>query len=236
MVTVGYTKIRDLTSAELSLVPNDEREREFGSSKRRQQFLCGRSLLRLMLQNRSGKPAAGHRLIAAKGGKPECVGGPAVSITHAGDSVACCIADAGEVGIDLEVIGERRDPIKIAAKFFSKEEADWLGTQPQDRFFMLWVLKEAYLKALGRSIFGGLNQFCCRVRPPVIETIRMSEHMRELCLYVMGDSILALATTEAALTAVTFGRWEPGAAELEASNDFHLLARSEELAENYATE
>ncbi len=101
---------------------------------------------------------------------------------------------------------------------------------------MLWVLKEAYLKALGRSIFGGLNQFCCRVRPPVIETIRMSERMRILCLYVMGDSVLALATTEAALTDVTFGRWEPEATELEASNDFRLLATSDELMENYAAE
>lgn len=236
MVTVGYTKVRDLTSSELSLIPDDEREREFGSGKRRQQFLCGRSLLRLMLQDWSGKPAADHRLVSAKGGKPECEDGPAVSITHAGDSVACCIADSGDIGIDLEVTGTRRDPIRIARKFFSKEEADWLDTQPQDRFFMLWVLKEAYLKALGRSIFGGLNQFCCRVRPPVIETIRMSEHMRELCLYVMGDNFLALATTEAALSDVTFGRWEPGATELEASYDFRPLATSDEFVENYATE
>ena len=50
MVVVGYTELRDLTQAELTLLPDDERNREFGSEHRRRQFHCGRALLRLLLQ------------------------------------------------------------------------------------------------------------------------------------------------------------------------------------------
>ena len=158
-MTVGYTQLHDLTSPELARLPSEERDREFASSKRRQEFLCGRSLLRRMLQDKTGEPAASHQLTISKDGKPECVDADRRSaLPTLVIRVACSIADSGAIGIDLEVVAERRDPMKLANKFFSAEESGWLSTQPVDRFFMLWVLKEAYVKAIGRSIFGGINR------------------------------------------------------------------------------
>ncbi len=231
MVTVGYTKARDLTANELALVPDEEKNRTFGSSKRRQQFLCGRSLLRLMLQDRTGKPAASHRLTTTADGKPVCLDGPAVSITHSGERVACGLAEGSDIGIDLEVVDEDRDMHKVAKKFFSAEEFEWLDAQPKNRFFMLWVLKEAYVKALGQSIFGGLNKLRCKVLPPKIVAIGNDEHAGRLRLYGTEDSFLALATTAGSLGAVTFHRWEPGAERLLASNEFHLTATTADCAE-----
>jgi phosphopantetheine--protein transferase-like protein len=229
LVTVGYTELHDLTSSELALLPNEESDREFASDKRRREFLCARSLLRRMLQDRTGTPGANHLLTISKDGKPECVNGPAISITHAGDHVACCIADDGTIGIDLEVVAERRDPKKLANKFFSREESGWLSSQPVDRFFMLWVLKEAYVKAIGRSIFGGINRLRCRVLPPDIDVLSVSDHMRNLCLFGADEVFLALATTKDSLADVAISRWDFGADKFVMNNKFNLLAASGEL-------
>ena len=227
---VGYTQIRELAPDELALVPGEERDREFGSEQRRQQYLCGRSLLRLMLQECTGRPAASIELAMLEHGKPVCVDGPAVGITHTGDTVACGIADRGELGIDLEIVNERRDTTKVARKFYSSEEADWLDTQPRDRFFMLWVLKEAYVKAKGQSIFGSVNRLRCKVVPPSIEPSDHCEPFRDLCLYAAGDAYLALVTTEASLRDVSVERWESGGSTLQADAKFKLTASSYDYA------
>jgi len=228
LVTVGYTSLHEPTPSELVLVSSDERNREFGSDKRRQQYLCGRSLLRLMLQAWTGVPAASHELTLTEGGKPVCIGGPAISITHAGDRVACAIAGSGAIGVDLEVNDNRRKLAKVAKKFFSAEESVWLDTQPKDRFFMLWVLKEAYVKAKGRSIFGGINRLRCTVSPPDIDVMGASDRMRNLCLYETGDGFFALATTEASLADISIQEWDAGSHEFLASKDFRHLASYKE--------
>ncbi len=223
---VGYTQLHELTSPELARLPSEERDREFASDKRRQEFLCGRSLLRRMLEERTGALAASHQISLGEAGKPECVDGPAISITHAGDRVACCVADNGEVGVDLEVVAKRRDPMKLANKFFSKEESDWLRTQPVDRFFMLWVLKEAYVKAIGRSIFGAINRLRCRVLPPDIDVLGASDHIRDLYLFAAGETFLAVATTRDSLSDVAVSRWEYGADQFVTNDEFSLLAKN----------
>jgi len=228
---VAYTPVRELSPAELKLIPGYERDREFGSRKRQQQYLCGRSLLRLMLQRWTGNPADSHKLVTSKDGKPSCMDGPAVSITHSGDIVACGLAETGELGIDLEDIDRHRDTLKIAHKFFSDEEAAWLDSQPRDRFFMLWVLKEAYVKALGRSIFGGIDRLRCKVQPPDIDVRFVGEKIRDLCLYTMGNRFLALATTQASLAAIKFERWDAGAEQLVTDKGFRFMAMTNDRAE-----
>ena len=223
-MTVGHTDLHELTSSELALIPSAERKREFGSARRRQQYLCGRSLLRRMLQDRTGKPGISHQLTTTENGKPVCINGPAISITHSGDRVVCCVAEEGDIGIDLEVIDEERDISKVATRFFSDAERSWLGTQSKDRFFMLWVLKEAYIKAVGRSIFGGMNSLRCKVEPPYIDTLSMGDRMNDLCLYIADDSFLAIATTEASLAIVEFERWDPDTGRLTSNGEYHLLA------------
>ena len=227
-MTVGHTELHDLTSSELALVPGVERDREFGSARRRQQYLCGRSLLRRMLQDRTGEPGTSHQLTTTESGKPVCISGPAISITHAGDRVACGVAENGDIGIDIELMAEQRDISRITRKFFSDEESSWLETQTKDRFFMLWVLKEAYVKATGRSIFGGINRLRCKVEPPHIDIISMADRMRGLCLYIADGSLLAIAATETSLATVEFERWDTDTGRLTSSSDYRLLAINRE--------
>jgi phosphopantetheine--protein transferase-like protein len=185
-----------------------------------------------MLEHWTGRPAKSHRLSKAESGKPICIDGPAVSITHSGGLVACAIADSGDIGIDLEAISPRRNIVKVARKFYSENEANWLETQAPDRFFMLWVLKEAYVKAMGRSIFGGINGLCCKVEPPRIHVIDATDGFRELGLYNRDDMFLGLATTRAALGDIKIGRWDPGGEIESANNKFKLMATTYDFAEH----
>lgn len=234
MVIVGYTDLRELAPPELSLLPAGERDREFGSDSRRRQFHCGRALLRLMLQDLTGRPAAGQQLTTEEGGKPLGPDGIAISITHTGERVACSVGDSGKIGIDLERIDERRETSQITERFFTDREQAWLAAGPPSRFFMLWVLKEAFVKAHGQSIFGGLEKLRCVVEPPGIEADASEGGFEDLSLYRRDDMFLAIATTEAPLDAVEFRYWPAGADRLEAGADYALVASTNDKARQHA--
>lgn len=106
------------------------------------------------------------------------------SISHAGRSWAC-VFHTGPVGMDLEEPAERELSGKrmngIAARFFSREEQDFLaqldgydGKEGASRaqtegFFRIWTMKEAYIKYTGKGIAEGLETFSVvgSGRPPV---------------------------------------------------------------------
>lgn len=220
---VGYTDLRELTPAELALLPDDERNRQFGSDGRRRQFQCGRALVRLLLQEVTGRAAKEHVLLTEQGGKPYCSDGPGFSITHTGHMVAACVVRKGLAGIDIEQIEERRDVSRIVDRFCSPEEASWVARCP-DGFYMLWVLKEAFVKAHGQSIYGGLEKLRCTVEPPLIEATAAEGSFRALCLYRQSDAFLGLASTEDSLRDVEFRRWTQGTGELAAGTEFELVA------------
>ena len=74
-----------------------------------------------------------------------------------------CLAinTTSEVGIDVESI-ERNSNIKaIAGRYFSAQESNKLfqttAKLQKELFFSYWTLKEAFLKATGTGLKGGLN-------------------------------------------------------------------------------
>jgi phosphopantetheinyl transferase len=220
---VGYTDLRDLTPTELELLPDEERSREFGSASRRRQFRCGRALARLLLQQATGRAARDHEFLAEKGGKPYCSEGPAFSITHSGQVAACAVAEAGLAGIDVEYVDERRDSSRIVDRFFSAEESSWLKANPEG-FYMLWVIKEAFVKAHGQSIFGGLEKLRCTIAPPVIQATAIEGSFQSLSLYQRETSYLGLASTGEDLRNVEFLCWSPASSELITGNDYRFVA------------
>ena len=136
------------------------------AERRRAEHLAGRALLRHAIADRTGRDASSLTLTATAAGKPECVGGPHVSISHSGELVVCAVSDA-PVGVDVET-RPPRDVEAVAERYFTAAEARWIATDPSSRFPMLWVLKEAYLKALGVGLAGGLDSLECRLEPPAI--------------------------------------------------------------------
>ena len=124
----------------------------------------------------------------------------------------------------MEGIDDSRDFSRIAERFFSDEERQWLEADTKARFHMLWVLKEAFVKAHGQSIFGGLEKLHCTVEPPSINATADEGSFRALSLYQDGDMYLALATTEAPLEDVGFFKWLPLASSAKPGGDYTLVA------------
>ena len=72
---------------------------------------------------------------------------------ESGGGAACAVR---RIGVDVEKIRPRRVD-RIAARFFSKREREFLTAQPDEihrlrAFYQIWTRKEAYLKMTGRGL------------------------------------------------------------------------------------
>lgn len=220
-ITVAFTELRELQPDELANLAQYEADRasSLKAQRRRQQFLCGRALLRTILERHTGENAASHQLVSDDKGKPHCVDGPAVSIAHSGNLIVCAVTNLGDIGIDIEVPRRQRDTVGIAETYFSGEESRWLTTQPADRFYMLWVLKEAWLKATGLGLAGGLDRLRCIVTPPDIEAHIAGGKLQALSLYALHDALIGIATTRARHDDVMIDNDDASSCQLVATTD-----------------
>ena len=89
------------------------------------------------------------------------------NISHSGEYVAGII-DSGLTGIDIEKI--TAIDIDIVNKFFHPKEKDILQKISQlqelnEKFFLIWTAKEAYIKALGKGLSKTLASFYVQIDP-----------------------------------------------------------------------
>jgi len=124
----------------------------------RQHFLLAHALLRHSLSRYTGRAPGAWRFEGGPHGRPELVEEPHAqalrfNLSHTRGLVACIVSYQSECGIDVEHLGRRLDPLRLARRFFAAGEVASLeaATTPnQSRlFYQLWTLKEAYLKARG---------------------------------------------------------------------------------------
>ncbi len=80
------------------------------------------------------------------------------NVSHAGDYVVGVLSDC-EVGCDIEKIV--RAPLEIAEHYFNGTECEYIkSAEDKDRaFFMLWTLKESYMKMTGKGMSLSLDSF-----------------------------------------------------------------------------
>lgn len=192
--------------------------------RRRAEYLAGRALLRHALEQFTGCGGHSHELRATPEGKPECVAGPAISLSHSGDIVVCAVGSGGAIGVDVETRKPRTPAATVAAQYFSLFEASWIQRDPDRRFQMLWVLKEAYLKALGVGLAGGLGSLECRIEPPAIEArVGAGVAAPNLGLYSGRGCYLGVAWLGEPRRAISVASWLPTGAE-DALGPFERIA------------
>jgi len=166
----GAGDLDDAHDADLRHLSADERARcaRFIFARDRRDFAAAHALLRDRLSHYGGVDPAAWTFDAAPGGKPFIVsatGEPALAfnLSHTRGFVACAIAGAGDLGIDVESIDRAADGRAIAERYFSASECDGLDAcETRDRavrFIELWTLKEAYVKAIGRGLSHPLDAF-----------------------------------------------------------------------------
>ena len=96
-------------------------------------------------------------------GKPRIPGAAAYSVSHSGGWVALAVAGEGveRIGVDIEARALRRRalPEALVRKTMDETEAAavWASPDPWAEFLRRWVEKEAYVKATGEGVSGGLK-------------------------------------------------------------------------------
>lgn len=131
----------------------------------RREYLVGRWLLRTTLAAELGADAASLRLVEGEHGALS-LPAPATlrfNLSHTKGLVAVAACDGHDVGVDVEDRLRRGRTTEIAHRFFSPSEVAALQALPEearsDRFFAIWTLKEAYIKARGLGLALPLATF-----------------------------------------------------------------------------
>jgi phosphopantetheinyl transferase len=181
-------------------------------SRRRKQSLVGRALAGFAIEDCVGMSADDQRYESTEHGKPVCVGGPPFSLSHCQDWVVCALASSGDIGVDLQFPTAHTHVDEIAARCFGSTESAWVRAGDRSRFFMLWTLKEAYLKAIGLGVPGGLASVQCRIEPPTIDATFDACPPLQLTLYACNAGFLSIAASVSTEVKSQVVVWQPGAA------------------------
>jgi 4'-phosphopantetheinyl transferase len=170
----------------------------------RQEFLISHYLLRQTLCRylRTDARSIGYRY--GQHGKPH-LKTPGrhelnFSLSHSGDRLLIAICDDCEIGVDIEQIQERSNPLQLARHFMSEDEALQLSelNDPVAQrvfFFTLWTRKEAYVKALGKGFFHAINKTDMHEISAGIHVPSSEDHRayRVIDLEIAGDYKAAVA-------------------------------------------
>lgn len=151
----------------------EPRERDryaaYRTSAARRDYLGTRALARAALAHYSGQPAEGLRFTADRLGRPEwtspSIPGLFFSLARTSRLAVGLFARDRNVGVDVELMSAA-DASEVAEQFFSPAELAELstldGARRPARFYELWTLREAYLKARGVGLTLPLDQLSFR--------------------------------------------------------------------------
>lgn len=135
---------------------------EAQNDKRRHEYLLGRILIRSVLSECFPEIKPEEWTLPAEGSlQLDAHFKFKISLSHSGRYLCCVLAkDVDYLGVDFEQVKSTRNILGVAKHWFSAKEYLYLSglnaQQQNNHFYLLWTAKEAYLKALGVGISGGL--------------------------------------------------------------------------------
>jgi 4'-phosphopantetheinyl transferase len=165
-LAIDDTGLRSAYAGLLTAAEQARRER-YRFERDRHTFLVTRALVRTVLSRYCSVRPADWRFAENAYGRPEIAepaGHPPLrfNLSHTAGLIACAVAWDREIGVDVEVIGERAT-VAIAEDFFAEPEVAALCqlSEPEriQRFYAFWTLKESYIKARGMGLAIPLDQF-----------------------------------------------------------------------------
>jgi len=156
-----------------SLLSTEEQQRyqRFMFAEDRQRFLLTRAAIRILLSRYDGSQQPGNwRFGKNQHGRPELLKEPAhhlttlsFNISHSDGVIVIAFSADGQAGVDIESIDISRRSVGLAQRYFSPAECNALLELPvgeqEQRFFDLWTLKEAVVKACGEGLKIPLRWF-----------------------------------------------------------------------------
>src|SRR5262252_2409496 len=139
--------------------------------RHRHQRLITRALQRDLLSRYTGESPAAWQFEADRYGKPEILSPRRwnrlrFNLSHTDGLIACAVTFDRDVGVDIEYVRRPTRFMDIAPRVFAPAELIELHRLEPDpqraRFFALWTLKEAYIKARGKGLAIPLDKFSFR--------------------------------------------------------------------------
>ena len=156
-----------------AFLSDDERLRagRYRRERDRAAFVGTRAALRVLLGARAGIHPAAVSFAYGTNGKPHVAADLPIrfNVSHSGALAAIAIAEACDVGVDVEELRRMDDAPRIAARFFTAGECADLASLPAPErdaaFLRCWVRKEACLKASCDGLTADLDRFRVTLRP-----------------------------------------------------------------------
>lgn len=158
----------------LAVLSPEERARHASLSHERvrDEHLRARRLVRHALSRYADVAPEDWRFAPNAHGRP-FVAHPALdaplhfNLSHTRGLLALTVSRTADAGCDVEWHPRRGDTVAIAHRYFAPAELDALRALPahrqRARFFTLWTLKEAYIKARAMGLAISLQRFAFRV-------------------------------------------------------------------------
>ena len=149
-----------------------QRLRNFSQPNRRKQFLTSRYFAKTLLANYLKIQASQLDFEIQAEGKPVLPSahqksGIDFNFSHSETLFLLGVSTAHWIGVDVEPQIQKTNQIQIAEKIFSEPERKWIdqaeGSQKTERFFRLWSMKEAILKAAAGGVFRHVQEI--KLRP-----------------------------------------------------------------------
>lgn len=156
--------------AEYSLSTDEHaRADKFHFQRDRSRFLAGRGVLRCLLAGYLNTSPSHLEFAVNAHGKPELKSNPhslRFNVSHSQNQALFAFCFERDIGVDIEWMRPDLDAQKIlrlAHRFFTPQESRALSTLEETArraaFFRLWTRKEAFLKAVGSGVAGGLSRY-----------------------------------------------------------------------------
>ena len=143
----------------------EERANRFYFERDRKHFIAGRGILRGILGKYLDLDPAEIRFCYTSRGKPGLANTAQTlyfNLSHSQGLALYGVSRDFNLGIDLEYMRPMSDIEQLAKRFFSPGEYTAIASLPDDEkqraFFQAWTCKEAYLKATGDGLAGGLAE------------------------------------------------------------------------------
>lgn len=148
------------------------RANRFHFAKDKRAFSLGRAYLRLILAQYLQLSPQELVFNYTSKGKPYLQNCPLpleFNLSHSHNLVVYAVTQKQPIGVDVEYVRDLSQMIALAKRYFTPKESAFISscdsTQQSLAFFQGWTTKEAFLKATGLGIGGGLSSLEVEVNP-----------------------------------------------------------------------
>lgn len=139
-----------------------ERAALFSTKELSRRFVFARGLLRTVLSRYVGEKPKDILFQYTSLGKPYVNNRTLhFNLSHSGDLVFLVVSEEFELGADVEELRPVAEALSISNRWFSTPEVKWISASADHdaAFLRCWVIREAFVKAVGFGLMLPLNSF-----------------------------------------------------------------------------